>query len=386
MFFSGFGQSFLIGQYFFHIKKDLALTGTDLSIAYSLGTLAASFNLSTIGSIIDKWSWKKSTLVTVCFIFLGQLILSQANSLLFLFLGFYVLRCFGQMTLSSIASTLIGKVFGGHRGKFNTMAYYGRSLAEGVLPSIVAFLISIVMWRASFILSGFFILMVMIPTTLLLADRIGKSPIYEDKNRLKNYPPTKKISWIDLLSKEKKAFFMMLGFMALPFILTGIFIQQGDLVKSWGFEMKDAALAFVFFSCFQIMGNTIFGFLVDKFGAFNLVLFLPLFLSIAIFLLMTGNSLPIFFLAFGVLGFSVGVQSSVVNAFWAETYGTRYLGKIKGMDSTMVVLSTSLSPLVFSFLLDRGYSFSYVMGLCLGLLGFSLISLFLGTRLFKFSN
>ena len=248
MFFSGFGQSFLIGQYFFHIKRDLALSGTDLSIAYSLGTLLASFNLSTIGSIIDRWSWKKSTLITISFIFLGHLILSQANTIFFLFLGFYVLRCFGQMTLSSIAATLIGKIFGGHRGKFNTMAYYGRSLAEGVLPSMVAFLIAMTMWRTSFILSGLFLLVVMIPTTLLLADRIGKSPIYEDQNRLNNPPPTKKMSWKDLLSNEKKAFFMMLGFMALPFILTGIFIQQGDLIESRGFEMKDAALGFVFSS------------------------------------------------------------------------------------------------------------------------------------------
>ena len=386
MFFSGFGQSFLLGQYFFHIKRDLHLSGTDLSIAYSLGTLAASFNLSTIGSIIDRWSWKKSTLTTISFIFLGHLILSQAHTLFFLFLGFYVLRCFGQMTLSSIAATLIGKVFGGHRGKFNTMAYYGRSLAEGILPSIVAFLISITMWRTSFILSGLFLLVIMIPTTFLLADRIGKSPIYEDKNRLNNPSPTKKMSWKDILSNEKKAFFMMLGFMTLPFILTGIFIQQGDLIESRGFEMKDAALGFIFFSCLQIIGNTIFGYLVDKFGAFNLVFFLPLFLFIAVFLLMMGNSLQLFYLAFGGLGFSVGVQSSIVNAFWAEAYGTRYLGRIKGMDSTMVVLSTSLAPLVFSFLLDQGLSFNFVMGMCLGLLGFSSLALFWGIRLFRLSN
>ena len=386
MFFSGFGQSFLIGQYFFHIKRDLALSGTDLSIAYSLGTLLASFNLSTIGSIIDRWSWKKSTLITISFIFLGHLILSQANTIFFLFLGFYVLRCFGQMTLSSIAATLIGKIFGGHRGKFNTMAYYGRSLAEGVLPSIVAFLIAMTMWRTSFIFSGLFLMVVMIPTTLLLADKIGKSPIYEDKNRLKSAPSAKKMSWKDLLSKEKKAFFMMLGFMAMPFILTGIFIQQGDLVESRGFEMKDAALGFVFFSCLQIIGNTIFGHLVDKFGAFNLVFFLPLFLFIAIFLLMTAKSLQLFYCSFGCLGFSVGVQSSIVNAFWAETYGTRYLGRIKGMDSTMVVISTSLAPLVFSYLLDHGLSFTFVMGLCLGIIGFSLLSIFLGVRLFRHSN
>ena len=194
------------------------------------------------------------------------------------------------------------------------------------------------------------------------------------------------MSWKDLFSKERKAFFMMLGFMALPFILTGIFIHQGDLVESRGFEMKDAALGFIFFSFFQIIGNTVFGYLVDKFGAFNLVFFLPLCLSIAIFLLMTGSSLYLFYLAFGCLGFAVGVQSSVVNAFWAEAYGTRYLGRIKGMDSTMVVLSTSLAPLTFSFLLDRGLSFPFVMGLCLGILVLSLLSLFWGIRLFKLST
>jgi MFS family permease len=226
----------------------------------------------------------------------------------------------------------------------------------------------------------------MTPLTLLLADKVGKTPLYEDKNSLRASSSSKKMNWKDLFFEERKAFFMMLGFMALPFILTGIFIQQGDLVESRGFDMKEAAIGFIFFSCFQIMGNTLFGHLVDKYGAFKLVFFLPFFLFLGVFLLMMGGTLNLFYISFGFLGFSVGVQSSVVNAFWAEVYGTRYLGKMKGMDSTMVVLSTSLAPLVFSFLLDHGFSFQGVLVFCLGVIVLSTLSLLWGFRLFNYEQ
>ena len=383
MFFSGLGQSFLLGQYFFHIKKDLSLTGTEISLAYSLGTLFASLNHSTIGTYIDKLSWTKSTLITISFIFLGQMILSFSKSTTSLFFGFYFLRCFGQMTLSSISGTLIGKVFGGHRGKFNTLASYGRSFAEGVLPSIIAFLISLYFWRISFIISGVFLIIVMIPITLFFGQKIGKDPLYNDKFALKKKFSKQTMKWRDLIFEEKKSLIIMFGNMILPFILTGIFIQQSDLAIDRHWDLKDAALGFVFFSLFQIIGHTILGVLIDKFGAFRLITFIPLPLFLGLCFLKIATSVEMFYLCMAFLGFSVGTQSSIINAFWAEVYGTRFLGRIKGMNSTMVVIGTAIAPLLFSYFLDKGHNFDFLISFCLFLTFIGFIIFNVGTKSFR---
>ena len=383
MFFSGMGQSFLLGQYFFHIKKDLNITGTEISFAYSLATLLACFNLSTIGTFIDRYSWTKSTLITISFIFLGQIILSFSKSVVFLFVGFYFLRCFGQMTLSSISGTLIGKIFGDNRGKFNTLASYGRSVAEGVLPSLIAFFISIYFWRFSLVISGLLLMGVMIPLTLFLGRKVGKSPLYGDKNAISLNSSKENMKWKELFFEEKKALIIMLGNMVLPFILTGIFIQQSDLAISRGWEIKEAAIGFIFFSCFQIVGNTIFGHLVDKFGAFRLIHFTPISLFVGLFFLKIGSAVGVFYIAMGVLGFTVGIHTSIINAFWAEVYGVNYLGRIKGMDSTMIVLGTSIAPIFFSYVLDKGYNFNFLISFCLFLTVASLLLFTLGKRGFS---
>ena len=85
----------------------------------------------------------------------------------------------------------------------------------------------------------------------------------------------------------------------------------------------------------------------------------------------------------GVLGFTVGIHTSIINAFWAEVYGVNYLGRIKGMDSTMIVLGTSIAPIFFSYVLDKGYNFNFLISFCLFLTVASLLLFTLGKRGFS---
>jgi lipoprotein signal peptidase len=58
------------------------------------------------------------------------------------------------------------------------------------------------------------------------------------------------------------------------------------------------------------------------------------------------------------LGFALG--STIKTALLAEVYGTENLGGIRVISSTLVVFGTSLSPALFGFLLDSGYSFTFI--------------------------
>ena len=55
-----------------------------------------------------------------------------------------------------------------------------------------------------------------------------------------------------------------------------------------------------------------------------------------------------------LVGASTGSATIVISALWAELYGIGYLGSIRSMCFSMVVLSTSISPVLIGFLLDIG--------------------------------
>ena len=140
----------------------------------------------------------------------------------------------------------------------------------------------------------------------------------------------------------------------IPFILTALFFQQDSLAQFKGWSMKTMAQSFVAFSAVHICGNIFWGPLVDKITAkkvlpFTLIPFLLGLLSLYYIDASWGA-----FIYMGLVGLSVGVSGIVRNAFWAEVYGILVLGKMKGMDSNVIVVGTSLAPIFYAKFLDFG--------------------------------
>jgi hypothetical protein len=54
------------------------------------------------------------------------------------------------------------------------------------------------------------------------------------------------------------------------------------------------------------------------------------------------------------MGTSSGAATIIISSIWVELYGINYLGSIRAMCFSMVVLSTSISPALMGLLLDKG--------------------------------
>ena len=55
-----------------------------------------------------------------------------------------------------------------------------------------------------------------------------------------------------------------------------------------------------------------------------------------------------------LMGTTAGAATIVISSLWVELYGIEYIGSIRSMCFSMVVLSTSISPALMGFLLDIG--------------------------------
>jgi len=58
----------------------------------------------------------------------------------------------------------------------------------------------------------------------------------------------------------------------------------------------------------------------------------------------------------------VGTRSPVVGSLWAGVYGPGKLGSIRSLMTSLMMISTAVSPVLFGVLIDRGISLGGLFG------------------------
>lgn len=353
MLFVGVGQTFLVAQFNPYIMNELGLSRTQISSTYSLATFLASLNLSYIGSLFDRKNLTFLGLGIVGLISVGLGILSLSQGVVSLFFGFYFLRGFGQVPLGLMVQTTVGKWFGKNRGKMASLTVLGRSLSEGVFPPLVVFMITAYGWRNAFFGLIILLCIVVIPTILIFVPSFPKTPLYEEESSVTDEHHFDNWSWGEVI-KRKWPFYVMINNALVPFVLTGLFFQQGDFAKFKGWSMMDMANAFIAFSIFHIIAIFLGGPLVDRFSAKKLQPLILIPMLVAIAFLYYIDAVWGAYAYLGISGLAIGMNGIIRNAFFAEVYGISKLGRIKGMDSKVTVIGTALAPIVYSVILDWG--------------------------------
>jgi hypothetical protein len=91
-------------------------------------------------------------------------------------------------------------------------------------------------------------------------------------------------------------------------------------------------------------------------------------MGLGIFLLAMSNSAVAGALCYCLIGISLGVGRNIKSALWAEMYGTQHLGAIRGLFTSLVVVSAAVSPGFFGWMLNRGMDIDGLLLAAVGLL------------------
>ena len=116
--------------------------------------------------------------------------------------------------------------------------------------------------------------------------------------------------------------------------------------------------------------------MVDRFGALRLVrvMLLPLIVSLIVLGLTMSRGSGVIFMALS--GITVGMIGTVVGAFWAEMYGTRHLGSVRALGTSMMVFSTAAAPVTMGILIDQGVTTnSIALGCAIGATAATLLAI-----------
>ena len=360
-FFSSFGQSFFLGLFNPSIRNELNITHGQFGTIYAGATICSSLLLIWFGKKIDDIRLFSYSLIVVAILFFSSLFFSFINSIYLLIIAIFLMRFSGQGLMSHTSTTTVSRYFNKRRGRALSGIWFGLSSAEFILPLLIVFLLTIFSWRTiwQFISIIIFVILPIIIfytiKNITIDSREGAilSKDNEDLKHVKNWRRSEVL-------KDFKFYIISLNMLAMPWIVTGVFIYQSFIAESKNWGSYIIPQSFMIYSITSILTLISSGFLVDKFTSRRLIPYMNLPLLFGLLILFFFDYSYSAYLFFGLMGVSNGLANVLGSSTWAEIYGVRHIGSIKALTTAFMVFSTAFGTALFGLFIDRGFTIEYI--------------------------
>lgn len=362
VFFSGPGQTYSISIFIDYYIEDFGYSRSTVSGIYSGATLLAGFTLFMMGRLVDRFGQRY--MMTA----IGMLLAFAAfwNAMLIgpimMFLGFFMIRLFGQGSMTLVPNTLVPQWFIGKRGRALSVMAIGGFASSAAFPPVNAFLIESIGWRSTWTLWGVLVLVIFVPAAFFFVRNqpkmIGEIPDGNPRAREKNKDLNPNVdvnekSWTISEAMKTRAFWFILFCVSVPALVnTAVTFHIVSIMGQKGQSPEIAATVLTLMAVVGFPITFIVGYLVDRFQVHYIlaITFLGHLLTLGILYFTDAWWLAI---AFGVMwGIVNGFERIVLNIVWPNYFGREHLGSIKGLAQTVMVTGSALGPLPFGIFYD----------------------------------
>ena len=350
-FLSSFGQTFFISIFAGEIRTEFGLSHGEWGGIYTLGTGISAAVMVWAGGLTDRFRARSLGTIILIMLCAACIFMAMNHSVWALPMVILALRFTGQGMTSHIAVVAMSRWFIATRGKALSVATLGFAIGEALLPLIFVSLMLIYDWRILWGLAGAIALLgIPVLLTLLRQERTPQSITASDQA----------LGMLGQQWTRNQTFRHWLFWFMVPALLgpgafnTAFFFHQVHFAEIKGMTHVELVAMFPFYTLVSIGAMILSGAALDRFGTARLIPFfqLPMVAAFVVFAYATG---PIgMLLGFFFLALTTGANTTLPNAFWAEFYGTRYLGSIKAMAAAVMVLGSAIGPGITGLGIDLG--------------------------------
>jgi MFS family permease len=373
---SSFGQTFLLAMYVPFLMEEFKLSNGLLSTFYGLATIGAAMALPKLGKLIDTVPLQNFTLATTATFVISLFFLSISQAWWYIPIAFFGLRLAGQGLYNHIAITSMSRYFDINRGKAISLASLGHPLGQAILPAIILVVISKIGWRESLWLNAGIVTIIVAVFTLWVLK--SKHLVNESGDVTGSDLGEKKI---DLMRQrdimKSKAFWLLTpNIFFIPFAVTGLFFYQFAIIEFKGWNTGLAAAGLTSYAIASFISIILSGPLIDRYKAKTFFPFYLFPLMGALFVIWLVPNPSAIFLYNVLMGFSVGFGSATVAALQVEFFGPTYIGTVRSLFTSIMVLSSAIGPALFGIFLDLGWGFQTIFPVTLVILVLVLVQSF----------
>ena len=377
---SSFGQTFFISIFAGKIQSYFNLSHGDWGSIYMIGTLASAIVMVWAGTTSDIYRTRSIGVLVLVGLSLSTLLMALNPAVWLLPAIIFLLRFLGQGMLPHISSVSMSRWFVLQRGKALAISNTGYALGEAFLPVLFTILMLTYHWQHLWIIASLFCFLMVPLIWILLQNERTPQSIAEE------------VISFGLLGKSwsrKEVLTHPLFWLMLPAIIgpsacsTSFFFQQVYFADVKGWTHLQLVALFPLYTLVAIAFNLISGWALDKFGLDRILPFyqIPMVFAFILFYFVStqmGLAVGLCFLAI-----SAGANSTLPTAFWAEYYGTQFLGTIKALGTAIMVLGSAIGPGMTGLLIDWGFGIEkqyFIFGLYFL---FSTLLMYVGIRIYS---
>ncbi|MGZ9809147.1 MFS transporter [Pseudoroseicyclus sp. H15] len=348
---SSYGQTFFIALFSDQIRGELGLSHGQWGGLYTIGTTASAALMLWAGALTDRFRVRHLAIAVMGGLALACLAMANLAGIAMLLGTIFALRFFGQGMMSQLSTVAMARWFVATRGRALSIAAMGFALGQAVLPITFVALAEVMAWRWLWVVAAGLVL-VMLPVILRLL-RAERSPqsfaTGEESAGISNR------HWTRGEMLRHPLFWCLVPLLlGPPSWGTVLWFQQVELVAEKGWTLAGFVALLPLFTAVSVSTTLASGIAIDRFGPMRMLrLFLIPFI-IAFVLMARAESLLGAAVALCFVGMGMGLAGTVVAAFWADVYGTRFIGAIKSVNASIMVFGSALGPGISGWLLDRG--------------------------------
>ena len=350
-FLSSFGQTFFISIFAGKIMETFSLSHGQWGGIYTLGTSLSAVVMLWAGGLTDRVRSRVLGAVVLAML-AGSCLLMAVNPWAALLpLVIFGLRFCGQGMVSHIAIVSMSRWFVATRGKALSVAGLGFALGEAILPVSFVSLMLFIDWRLLWVAAAVVSLFA-IPVLwgLLRQERTPQSHAETD-----HATGMQARHWTRVEVLRHGLFWFMVPALLGPAAFnTAFFFQQVHFAEVKGWQHIELVALFPIYTAAAVAAMVLSGWLLDRFGTARLIPWFQLPMVIGFTLFAQGQTLFSTFAGLLFVAMTTGANSTLPNAFWAEFYGTRNLGRIKATAAAVMVLGSALGPGITGVLIDAG--------------------------------
>jgi MFS family permease len=380
VFFSGPGQTYSISVFIDAYIKEFGWERSLVSSIYSFATLLAGLLLFLVGRLIDKFGQRRMSLIIGLLFGLACFWNSIVVTPVMLFIGFFLLRLLGQGSMTLMPTTLIPQWFISKRGRAFSFMAIGGFMSSALLPPLNAWLITHYSWEIAYRFWGVLLIVVFVPIVFLfMRNKPEEMGLFPD-NQKRGVKGTKcdtdsDVSWTLREAMHTKQFWFILFCTSIPALInTGITFHLVSILGEKGIPGAASALILSLMAIIGFPITLFSGFLLERIKV-NLILAIVFVGQILFILTLNFTDSYVMAIVFGALwGITGGLERITVTIIYPDYYGKEYIGSIKGVAMTVMVIGSAFGPLPFGIAYDLfgGYQEILLFVIIFPMLGFLL--------------
>lgn len=373
IFASGPGQSHTFSVFVGPIGADLGISQTTISLAYGIASLAAAFGLPYMGRLVDRKGPRFSLIFVTVGLGFGCILFSMAPGIVWLGLGFAILRFLGQGSMMLNCANITSQWFNRKRGFAIGLMALGFSISMAIHPPVAQWLIDTVGWRQAWVVLGLSTWLLLLPPVLFLVfnrpEDLGLLPDGAKPDAPDTASATAAAtSGLNLSQALRTSTFYVLaaGMFTLAGLVTSLHFFQVQIFNNQGLDPSIASKIFPLSAITAVVCMPLVGRALDRFPTpwmfgFGQIVMICSLISSAFVI-----DLPSAILYGMIFGLNNAITMTMYAFMWPRYFGRAHLGSIQGTGQMIGVAGASLGPLPLGLAFDMIGSYSAtLMGLAI---------------------